>query len=120
MHNNVNSLNIVLGDDPMEDMIKKIIEIDHKAFEQKQVTEMKIKENEKKLKEIFANMETEIIQKAKDEAEKKYKAEIENFAKTVNEIKEQGEYEIKKLEEKFNIIHEELSQSLFKEIFELS
>ncbi len=111
---------MILGDDDMEDMIEKIIEIDQKAFRRQQDTEKRIRENEKNLKEIYAKMEKEVIQKAKAEADEKYRIEMESCQKKIDDIKAKGDQEIKVLEEHFNKIHRDLSQSLFHEIFELS
>lgn len=104
----------------MEEMIKKIIDIDQKAFEKKQNGEQIIKENQKKLKEIYSKMEKEIIEKAKVEAEKNYKIGMESSYELINDIKSKGDKEVKVLEESFHKIHRSLSQSLFNEIFELS
>ncbi|HOQ16816.1 MAG TPA: hypothetical protein PLL17_07325 [Defluviitaleaceae bacterium] len=108
-----------MGKLEIEEIINKIIQMDQKAMESQQKFEKIKKENEKKLKETCRQMEEDIIQEARRTADNKYKEEIEKCNILVNSILEEGEQKIKRLNDSFEKIRQGLSESIFKEIFEI-
>ncbi|NLJ88294.1 MAG: hypothetical protein GX327_05855 [Epulopiscium sp.] len=103
----------------LEEIINQITEIDTKAQKSQQEFEKRKKDNEKKLKEICKQMEKDIIEEAKTNAEKKYKEEIEKCNILVKSIMEEGDNKVKSSTDFYEKIHKNFSDSIFKDIFEI-
>jgi F0F1-type ATP synthase membrane subunit b/b' len=102
----------------MEDMIKKIIEIDRKAFEKRQNTERIIQKYEERLEEIYDDLGKEIVQDAKSQAKMQYEQEIGEYQKVIVEIEKDCDTKIQLLDQKFEQIHDFIKKELFTQIFE--
>ncbi len=103
----------------MENVIKRLIEIDKKALEIKNKANKLDEENEKRLNERLKAIEEKELSKAEKVAKKKYDDLVKEGQSEAQRIEEEGEKMCWGLENKYNKIHHRLEKEIFDEIINL-
>jgi hypothetical protein len=100
----------------MEDIIKKIIQIDQNAYENKQSAERTIKRYEEQLQNIFEDLRWEILERAKEEVKSQDQAEVEDCNAMVWDLEIACEKDIKRVEIQFQQIYPVIKKELLMHI----
>lgn len=100
----------------MDNIIKKIIEIDNKALTLKKKKKEMIETNEVKLKRDLENLEKYILYEAEKVGREKYEELIEEGKKERKKILLETEVVSSGLEKTFLKMHEDLETSIFEQI----
>ncbi len=100
----------------MEDIIKKIIQIDQNAYENKQNAERTIKRYEEKLEDIFEDLRWEILERAKEEVKSQEQAEIEDCTAMIEDLETACQKDIKRVEMQFQQIYPVIKKELLAHI----
>ena len=103
----------------MDNIINKIISLDQRAWEIKNTTDQKLKENEQFIKETLSNMEKEILQHAKEIGKEKYEQLIKSGQEQEKQIVVDANAVCNQLEERFAQVHTALVEEVFSQIMDL-
>lgn len=103
----------------MDNIINKIISLDQRAWEIKNSTDQKLKENEQSIKEVLNNMEKEALQQAREIGKAKYDQYIKEGQAQEKDISADAGFVCKQLDERFAQIHTSLVEEVFSQIMDL-
>lgn len=100
----------------MEDVIKKIIQIDKNAGSLKNNLETEIKKKQQEIEAEIEKLRTEIVIGAKEEAKRRKEEELKKAAEQAEEIVNYGKVKALELQKRFEEKKEALVTEIFKEI----
>lgn len=100
----------------MEDVIKKIIQIDKNAGSLKNNLETEIKKKQQEIEAEIEKLRTEIVIGAKEEAKRRKEEELKKAAEQAEEIVNNGKVKALELQKRFEEKKEALVTEIFKEI----
>lgn len=103
----------------MDNIINKIISLDRRAWEIKNSTDQKLKENEQAIKEVLSKMEKEALQQAKEIGRERYEQLIGIGQEQEKQIAADTTEICRKLEERFAQMHAALVEEIFSQIMDL-
>ncbi|AOT70116.1 hypothetical protein [Geosporobacter ferrireducens] len=103
----------------MDNIINKIVSLDQRAWEIKNSTDQKLKENEQSIKETLSKMEKEAVQQAREIGKEKYDQCIKKGQEQEKYISEDTDAVCKRLDERFSQIHSVLVEEVFSQIMDL-
>lgn len=103
----------------MEDVIKKILNMDKETVKVRKETEEIVSRSEKTLRETLQNLESKYLEEGRLEGEKKYREIIEAGRKEIEELQNKEDKVLKSIEniykEKKHDLVDKLFQSLLSE-----
>ena len=101
----------------MEDVIRKIVNIDKETIKIKEKTEEIINTKERELKEVLQSLEKEYLEEGKLEGDKKYKEIIEIGRKETEELQKEEEKTLKNIDNLYKGKKDKLVEELFHSLF---